>query len=706
MKHLHLILMLCLLSFTHGVQAQDQADGEQLLVFRSTGVVDLLYTHEVDSIVTNDTTQVFYAKDTVLVVPIAELDSVAVGSRNVMELNGQVRVLTEERDIQWLIRVEENHLYYQLNTPEHILPKVGDKLFFGESCELLPYGLAAKVSSVTARNGEQDVAVQSVGLEDIFDQLFYTGRVQMNQKDGVNPSRHRAPGDLFKPFTLPEDLDFSGYGEMKVKGETTFSGDFVVDVRHHYYHAHIKADSEIGLEFSLKSRESAEIEFESPRLTFPLPTIAWVIYPKISLSLYTSTKAELAFNYGMKRKFQFEFDWTRRDGEQTCEFVTPRGDEPGHADDEAKIDLTLNGELFLGARAILDLNLPGDRVGFRADMKFGPCFEGRLGMGMLSQLRNYDPQLFVESSLSGCLKLGTKASAVTHEHFLIFGDEVETPIYEHDFKFLNRTLDLFPQYRHTYAMASPPSNTQPIDVSMASAVEEPTPTELETGFEIVDPKGTIVDSLFVGTIVSEQEESAKVQTFDTEMTLPTSIKREQLEGYTMRPIFHYAGYTVSAAPVDVRKDVLMQPYTSTQSNGAMTFISSGPFIGSAKKDSTLYQVGMYLPVPLKDNVYRQDEAVAVSQMIDDYHASLLIGTWQGKIGDEDVTLVFEEDNTGKYNEQPFDYLINEPQSGTLLLRFENNENKLFRVLSLSENELKLMDKRDKSRVVLVFTKIQ
>ena len=93
-------------------------------------------------------------------------------------------------------------------------------------------------------------------------------------------------------------------------------------------------------------------------------------------------------------------------------------------------------------------------------------------------------------------------------------------------------------------------------------------------------------------------------------------------------------------------------------------------------------------------------------MIDDYHASLLIGTWQGKIGDEDVTLVFEEDNTGKYNEQPFDYLINEPQSGTLLLRFHNNENKFFRVLSLSENELKLIDKRDKSRVVLVFTKIQ
>jgi len=131
MKRLHLILLLGLLGCMQGLHAQeDQEQGEQLLVFRNTGVVNLLYTHEVDSILTTDSTQVFYAKDTTLVVPFAELDSVAVGSRNVRKLKATVHELTEERDLPWLIRIEENHLFYRQNTPQDILPKVGEKLFW------------------------------------------------------------------------------------------------------------------------------------------------------------------------------------------------------------------------------------------------------------------------------------------------------------------------------------------------------------------------------------------------------------------------------------------------------------------------------------------------------------------------------------------------------------------------------------------------
>ncbi len=714
-RYLHILI--CLL-FAGNVFAQD----EQVLVFRKTGEVNLFYTNTLDSVTCSCldadsvlhedvVSQVFWSQDTVMVVPLAEIDSIAIGERNVMEFHKDVKELTRETDLPWIVRVEENHLFYRLDTPTSILPKVNEKLFFGNSHELLPYGLAARVLSITIINGEQDVEVEPVELKDIFERLFFAGRASISQNGRILSSRRNAPGDLFEFFTLPEDLDFGTFGHLSVRGETVFTGDFVVDVLHHYYHAHIKAETEMGMEYSMQSRESDKVEFESPQITSPLPTIAWVIFPRISLSLYTSAEAELAFNYSMKRKFTYEFDWTRKDGKQTCEFIQPQSNsnEASSTDDVAKMDLTLNGEIFLGARAILDLNLPGDRVGFRADMKFGPSFHGELGIGMLTSMRNYDPKLFFKSNLSACLKLDVAASAVSHEHFLIFGNEIETPIYKHGFKFLERQIDLFPQYQHTYAMTAPRANSQQTEISVATAVIAPAPTDIETGFEIVNPQGEVVDSIFVGTIEAKPEETVTAQTFDTEIALPAAVKQEDMEGYTMRPIFHYAGYTISAAPVGIKKDVLLQPYTSSLSNGAVSFVSSGPFQGIAVANGTLYQVGTYMPVPLKDNVFKEKDTspsviVNVGTYIDGSDAEALVGTWKGLLNGEEVTLALFDDGTGKYNNRAIEYLLNNPQSGDLQLVFDDGDTIVLSVLSISDTKLTVIDKRDKSETICTLTR--
>ena len=96
-------------SFIH---AQDES--EQLLIFRNTGEVNLLYSSKVDSIVCSMydkdsimhneyVSQVFYGQDSILVVPIAEIDSVAFGPRNIVEYKGDVRELTTS-DLPYIIR--------------------------------------------------------------------------------------------------------------------------------------------------------------------------------------------------------------------------------------------------------------------------------------------------------------------------------------------------------------------------------------------------------------------------------------------------------------------------------------------------------------------------------------------------------------------------------------------------------------------------
>lgn len=270
-------------------------------------------------------------------------------------------------------------------------------------------------------------------------------------------------------------------------------------------------------------------------------------------------------------------------------------------------------------------------------------------------------------------------------------------------------MRLFPEYTQRSATAAT-QQTKEVKVSVAAAVEETPPTDIETGFEIVDPQGEVVDSVFIGTIEAETE-NQEVQTFDSEITMPETVKADDMEGYTMRPVFHYAGFTISAAPVGIRKDVLLQPYSFGQSNGAATFVSSGPFMGSAVIDSTLYIVGTYLPVPLKNNIFKSkgtssSSSLSVGKQIDGNAAAELVGTWKGMLDGEEVTLAFDADGTGTLNnEEHFDYLLNNPQSGDLLLLFEDGETKVYAVLSVTYDALTIINKRDKSRTRYVLNRI-
>ena len=208
---------------------------------------------------------------------------------------------------------------------------------------------------------------------------------------------------------------------------------------------------------------------------------------------------------------------------------------------------------------------------------------------MLQNMRNYQPQAYGNAELAFRGKLAMEGF-ITNRHNLLWGDVEEHKIFSLPLSFGGHTMRLFPEYTQTAASTST-LRTNNVTVSAATAVERPTPTKLETGFEIVDAKGEVVDSMFVGTIEAKPENVASVQTFDTEMTMPETIIREDLEGCTMRPIFRYAGYTISAVPVGIKKDVLLQPYTSSLGNGAATLVSSGPFLTPVRDKKVVQKVG-------------------------------------------------------------------------------------------------------------------
>ena len=126
--------------------------GEQVLVFRNTGEVNLFFSEQLDSIVysrldtanvehENIVSQIFYSPDTAIVIPINEIDSVAFGSRNETVFKKEVRQLNDV-DCQWIIKYDGSNIFYKLSAPTNILPSKGDRLFYGERDELFLNGLA------------------------------------------------------------------------------------------------------------------------------------------------------------------------------------------------------------------------------------------------------------------------------------------------------------------------------------------------------------------------------------------------------------------------------------------------------------------------------------------------------------------------------------------------------------------------------------
>ncbi len=709
MKHSYLITVMILACFISNVQAQENNDGEQLLIFQSNGIIDLFYTNEIDSIVLTDNSQIFYTKDTIQIVPFTQLDSVIVGNINTSELKAGVRELTDEYDLPWLICTETNYLHFHLNTPKGIIPQVGEKLFYGNSHQLLPTGLVAEVHNVSLEESGYKVKIKPLELKDIFNKFFYAGRIRTKVLPQEKQSVKQQAAEKNKAkLAIEGALNVYNYGEISSKNELEITGDYIIDIQSNYYHAHYKGELSSGIETKLNCNENTNLNEEKKILNIPLPAVAGVLYPSVYVNLFYDLNAEMNLHFAAKRVYRFEYDWSLKNGEQFGKVLPPTAD--AEKDDEITSDLTLNGDLYLGIAAGIDLNLIGNRLGFRFETKCGPFLKGELSIGLLEKMRNSEAELWHKANISSSARLQFSLSTLTHEIFYIFGEKKVTPFASLEFNLLKRNLDLFPKYEYTNAVATACSNNlSQTDIDIATAVVKPTYTEVESGFEIVDKLGNIVDSVFVGSIKPAQKhedpDHSTIQTFDTTMPLSRSFDDIEMENYTIRPIFHYAGHTISAPSVLIKKDILLQPYIFTQSNGAMTFISNGPFVGYAKKDSTTYQIGSYLPTTLRNNIYsNENTSITQSIYINDENRAMLTGIWYGE-DNRNFKIIINKDMSGEIDQyKPFTYEINTPQSGELLITFDDNETIIFRVISISNSELILKDKRKKEQNIITLTR--
>lgn len=679
-----------------------QSEGEQVLVFRNTGEVNLFYSDRLDSVIcspidadsvlhSEPVSQIFYSKDTTMLIPLAEIDSVAFGERNEMEFKEDVRELAET-DISWIIRTEDNSIYYQTDTPQDVLPAVGQKLFCGfdgseEQANLFPYGLSAKVVSVVPSSNEICVTVENIELDEIFSKFFFAGKLD----EQYLVKGKRKTSSVKDGLTLESTIPLGDMGEIGVSGNVNLDYNrdlMVISPLTHYYHVEVDADYGFGFNVSLKSEDSGDADFEEIFQRSNLCSFYKVLNLRAAWGAFADVSAELTVGFEMERTYHRRIIWTQQNKENSFEVRNTAGDNAEPYEDTATLDLTLEGNIYFGPVFHLDFYLIGDVLGARAKVKIGPEFDGNISLGMVREMHEYNPQFYGNAELHACNKFAVEGYT-TNRQYIMWGEVTEHKIFEISERFAHHSIQLFPNYTET--RGTQVTTQQVAEVSVATKSDGEIAHEVETGFELVDEQTQeIIDSTYVGVIEANSEE---VQGLSTEFEVPAQEERQLM----VRPVFHYAGYVVSAAPAHVQKGFQIQPIIFSGSNGAVAYAASYPFRGEVTGGGTNYRAGAYLPIAVRDTVFQKGPTVIDHIDVINYNQEEeLVGIWSGTEGGTDVTYTFNDDGTGSLNNDVFTYELNTPQSGQIRIMFEdkNKSSIILTILRLSEGIIQYRRAKD------------
>ncbi len=665
-----MFVLLC----AQGIAAQNEE--EQVLVYRNNGEINLFFAHELDSIVPSYydadsiqhegiVSQAFCTPDSAYLIPLNEIDSVAFGARNEVEYHKDVRVMTAE-DSLWIIRYDGSNIYYKKNTPSNILPHKGEKLFYGKQDDLFPIGLVAKVDDVTLVNDEYKVAVSNVEINEIFSKLFYAGSIHeqgkaiKKAKAKANPNFHR---DLTFAINPSENVSFGVDADFSVTGRVVANP--LID----YYHLEGDIETEIDVNCAILIENGVgdkELSFVSPEFEVALGTYALIFTPNLSISAFIDVNAELSANLKTTRKIKQHFDYTRRFRQDPEFHVTqPEGDDLGTS---SRVEIICKGELYYGVQSVFDMRVIGELVGGRLKAKLGPSFQGEIGMTYLAQASNeYNPEIYGGAKLSSCIKVSAEGTVYTQNIFT--GLENERSIFKTAIPFREAELNLFPHFFQTRAVQDITKDKE--GISVATKSDNIIPCTLETGFELVDENDNVLDSVFTAEIVAD---SAEVQGVSESFDL-ASIPKEHGE-LRVRPVFHYAGYTIPAEFANVICDANIQPVVFNLSNGHTRIVSGAPYIGYAKDETTTYIAGPYIPIHVTDTVFNTKPNIFQGSYIETEQYELF-GTWKGSEAGKEVSYTFNEDYSGTFiNEAQtltFKYEVNSPQSGQISIHFDEDK---------------------------------
>lgn len=193
-----------------------QTIGETFYVYRNDGMINTFFRSEIDSIAYSYydadsllyeeiVSQVVYTHDSIYQIPLAVIDSVGFVTPETKYKPNVIRLEGEIRD--YILGSDSLTVYFRSDTPNSILPKIGDKLVTTEMSDMFEGGFLGQVETVTQINDTISLICNMIGLDEVFECFYYSNSYE--QPKATNKKRELSGNGSFSPG--PFEFSFNNY---------------------------------------------------------------------------------------------------------------------------------------------------------------------------------------------------------------------------------------------------------------------------------------------------------------------------------------------------------------------------------------------------------------------------------------------------------------------------------------------------------------
>lgn len=358
---------------------------------------------------------------------------------NVIELEGDL--------LKHVNSLRGDTLVYNSNTPDNVLPKVGEIVIVTQATDVFPYGFLGKVTKIS-KDGNIHIITEAAALDEAFVYLDVSQSYELTPESSKAISRNTGTQTEFKKFTKPFSKEFSDF--ISLNGELTLGvqvdATLKIDKRNGKKLRNGKItistlqEVNMSLDVELEKEFEKTVNFPPKAITFPPlqfgpVTLVPALQPYLFIQAEGKIETHPSMFYQQVRTASLVFDgnsWSFNNDDSkdpAIEFnLTP--------------DISMQGSIYDGVGVALEFRLYGseDNKAF-IDAKIGPQISGEVTLAT-------DPNSIYESGKDSKLDFGMLFSAGGGAGVKFFFIEKEWSHYPINLPFFQSTRYFFPSFKN------------------------------------------------------------------------------------------------------------------------------------------------------------------------------------------------------------------------------------------------------------------
>ena len=320
-----------LLMVFSAIVGMSQTIGEAFYVYRNDGMINTFFRSEIDSIAYSYydadsliydeiVSQVIYTPDSIYQIPLAVIDSVGFVTPetkyqpNVIRLEGEIR--------NYILGSDSLTVYFRSDTPNNILPKLGDKLVTTEMSEVFEGGFLGQVESIAQTNDTISLICDMIGLDEVFECFYYSNSYEhpqaTNRRRTLSWNGSFSPGPFefslsnhLKAWLKPVDCPWKVTPKYDVKISPSFhsKGSIIVHpVKGVVINLDIKQQTAISQDIAMTGSVGASHDFTPG--AFPITAIVpfVYVYGEFGAFIKTNVKVSMEQNWSQSLSYNIHYE--------------------------------------------------------------------------------------------------------------------------------------------------------------------------------------------------------------------------------------------------------------------------------------------------------------------------------------------------------------------------------------------------------------